>query len=136
MHEPAHCTVEELLREDKSLPEAGSGLRSRILRDAGQALLQQQRQRRERWITSIVVASLACLALVCTYLPTPTPHDFTGMMSSESVEQPVDQPVPSSSGRIMQQTLAVGSTLEWESVEATLTQREAASRKLQQALWN
>jgi hypothetical protein len=57
------------------------------------------------------------------------------MMSSESVE-PVDQPAPLSSGRIVQQTLAVGSTLEWESVEATLTQREAASRKLQQALWN
>ena len=87
-------------------------------------------------VASIVVASLACLACLCTYLPAPTPHDFTGVMSSEPVEQPIERSVPLSPGRIAQQTLAVGSTLEWESVEATLTQREAASRKLQQALWN
>ena len=135
MHEPAHCTVEELLREDAGLPEAGPGLRSRILRDAGQALLRQQRKRRERWIASIVLTGLASLAFLCMYLPAPSPPDFAGAAGLESVEDSGDAVVPLGSSRVARQALATGS-VEWESVEATMTLREAASRKLQQALWN
>jgi hypothetical protein len=135
MQEPVHCTVEELLREDAGLPEAGAGLRSRILRDAGQALLRQQRKRRERWIASIVLTSLACLAFVCMSLPAPNPPDFAGAAALEYLEDSGDAALPLGSGRMIHQTVAAGS-LEWESVEATMTQREAASRKLQQALWN
>ena len=69
------------------------------------------------------------------YLPAPNPPDFAGAAGLESLQDSGDVALPLGSSRMIYQTLATGS-VEWESVEATMTQREAASRKLQQALWN